>query len=106
MASEAADATTPEERAGDVYAVALRERPVGRVRGAVRVVWGAVATGFLGLVPAPSEGDLIVTRRSDGAQLLRTQAGDAEAAAALLAHVEEQLATLSAAEFAERWSLR
>lgn len=67
--------------------------------------WFLVGMVSLGAVDvgAPSVGDLVVRHRTDGREFLRIDAGSAEEAGPLLGYVREQLATLPAEEFKQRW---
>lgn len=92
-----------EVRAGEVYDVALVEH---RRRGLRRLIMGAWALAALaGWIDGPSVGEVVIRRRADGAELHRTDAGDAEASALLLDHLRQQLDTMTAAEFEDAWSL-
>ena len=90
--------------AGEAYAVALVEHRRRGVRRLAVAGW-ALAAIVAGWIDGPSVGEVVIRRRADGAELHRTDAGDAEACALLLAHLQEQLATLSAAEFEDAWAL-
>lgn len=92
-------------RACDVYDAALWPRPGGRAVQALRVLGVVVTRAFLGLLSEPSLRDLVVRRRADGVEVLRIPAGDPEAAADLLSHVQRQLAALPAEGFAQKWAL-
>lgn len=91
-------------RAADLYAAALdapapgRPRVVAALRG-VLLGLGAMA----GWYDEPPAGDVVVRRRDDGREVLRVDAGPSEEAAALLAHVRDQLRTMSPRLFRETW---
>lgn len=87
----------------DVEVVAPRRD--GRVLRAARRAGAVVAEASFGFLPAPSVGDLIVTRRATGAELLRTAAGDAHAAPGVLARARADLLTLSVEDFASEWGI-
>lgn len=95
----------PDDLAREHYAAELRSRPGGT--GQRRLRWlGTFVSGLLeGLVPAPSLQDLVVVRRADGIEVLRTPAGEANEATALLNDVERQLETETVASFSETWTL-
>lgn len=90
--------------AGETYDVALVEHRRRGVRRLAVAGWALAAT-VAGWIDGPSIGEVVIRRRADGAELHRTDAGDAEACALLLEHLREQLATLNAAEFEDAWSL-
>lgn len=103
QADDQADAR-PAGRAGEVYVVALE--PPGSGRGRLRAAGhGALlAVGAMaGWYDEPSVGDLVVRRRADGRELLRTDAGPSGAATRLLAHVQRQLAVLTPRELRDTW---
>ena len=83
----------------------VRPRRDGPVHRAARRVGTLVAEASSGFVPAPSVGDLVVTRRSTGVELLRTSAGDAHEAPGFLASARADLLTLSVEDFAARWGI-
>ena len=94
-----------ERPAREVYDVVLDAKPdVGFVRGLGYAVLGALATLGVGdSLGVP--GDLVVRRRTDGRELLRTDAGGEETAAQALGEMRRQLETMSAAEFAAAFDL-
>lgn len=91
--------------AGEAYDVALVEHRRRGVRRLAVAGWALSAT-VAGWIDGPSVGEVVIRRRTDGAELHRTDAGDAEACALLLEHLRDQLATLSVTEFEEAWALR
>ena len=48
--------------------------------------------------------DVVVTRRADGAEVLRVPAGDPQDAGAMLQAVKAELRTTSAEEFVRGWA--
>lgn len=96
-------ATGDAARYYDVGVVAHRRD--GAVRRSARRLGSLVAGLSSGFLPAPSVGDLVVTRRGSGVELSRTAAGDAHAAPGLLAQARADLLTLSVEDFARRWGL-
>ena len=83
----------------------VRPRRDRRVHRAARRVGALVAEASSGFVPAPSVGDLVVTRRGSGVELLRTSAGDSHEAPGFLARARADLLTLSVEDFASRWGI-
>jgi len=93
------------QRAGDVFEAQLdAKRPAAGICGVVFALTSLVNTlsfGYTTGVPA----DLVVRRRSDGDEVLRTNADADEAAGQLLIDVRGQLDRLTVAEFCERWAI-
>ncbi len=58
----------------------------------------------MGLLPAPSLSDVVVTRRSDGAELLRVPAGDPTVPGDMLALAQRQLDELDPETFLAEWA--
>ncbi|MCD4535953.1 hypothetical protein LRP67_17835 [Nocardioides sp. cx-169] len=91
--------------AGDVYAHVLETLRRGRLRRAAILAVDVVAS----VLSAPSElssaGDVVVRRRADGVEVLRVPVGPPEEAAQISAHVEQQLAGMSPAEFRATWGI-
>jgi hypothetical protein len=99
--------TRPEEssdvRAREVFLAVLQPRPGGRLLRSGRFLAAFAAELFWGLLPGPSLSDVVVTRRSDGAELVRVPAGDPMVAGDLLASVQRQLDELTPAAFLAGW---
>lgn len=92
--------------AADYYAVELvAPRRDGSVRRGARWVGAFVAELSSGFLPAPSVGDLVVTRRGSDVELLRTPAGDAHEAPGLRARARADLLSLSVEDFSDQWGL-
>lgn len=84
--------------------VVAHRRDGAVLRGARKL--GSVVAGLSsGFLPAPSVGDLVVTRRGSSVELLRTSAGDAQAASGCLARARADLLTLSVEDFARQWGI-
>jgi hypothetical protein len=97
---------SPPSPASTAYAVALV--PVSGARAWSLAGLKAVFLATMALWGWWDElrvGDLVVTRRADGAEVLRTAAGGHSEAALLLAHVEEQLTDLTVSEFEDTWTI-
>lgn len=90
--------------AGDLYEHHLEPHRRGRLRRAVLAAADIVAASLGGLLELSSAGEVVVRRRADAVELVRIPAGPPEEAAQVLAHVREQLETLSPAEFRDAWS--
>ena len=91
--------------AGDLYEHRLESQQHGRLRRAVLAVGDVVAAALAGPLDLSSAGDVVVRRRVDAVEVLRVPAGPPEEAAQVVAHVREQLETLSPEEFHATWSL-
>jgi len=101
--TDAGGGTTDGARAADVYEAALQPRPGGRVLRSARLLAAFAAELAWGLLPAPSLHDVVVTRRVDGAEVLRTSAGDANVPGDMLALVQRHLAELDPTAFLAEW---
>jgi hypothetical protein len=98
--------TDDDSRAGSVYSASLEPTRGAKAWTLAWVKGLMLATAALiGLWDRPAIGDLVVRRRADGSEVLRTGAGDQDEAAHLLAHLQYQLEALSAAEFEAAWGL-
>lgn len=92
--------------AEEIYEAAIEAPTKGGLLRAGRNAL-AVATATAGIpMLGPDGGDLVVRFKADGAQILRVDAGEDLEAGALLSSVRAQLATLTAAEFHNRWAIR
>lgn len=91
--------------AGEVYVAALDRPDRGRVRRLVDAGLDIAGAAVGGLLELSSAGTVVVRRRADGVEVLRVDGGPAEETAQLLHHVREQLDTLSAEEFRDRWGI-
>jgi hypothetical protein len=91
--------------AAEEYVAALDRPDRGRARRLVDAGLDIVGAALGGLLDLSSAGTVVVRRRSDGVEVLRVDGGPAEASAQLLHHVREQLDTLSAEEFRDRWGI-
>ena len=101
------DATQfPAVLAQDVFEISLRPRPGGRLKRGLRLAGAFGAQLMLQLVPSPSVHDVVVTRRSDGAEVLREPAGDPLIAGDMLAGIRRDLATLDPDAFLTQWTFR
>jgi len=102
------DATQfPAVLAQDVFEVSLRPRPGGRLTRGLRLAGAFGAQLLLQLVPSPSVHDVVVTRRSDGVEVLREPAGDPLFSAGdMLAGIRRDLATLDPDTFLTQWTSR
>jgi hypothetical protein len=97
---------TDDFRAGSVYSASLEPIHGGKAWTLAWVKGLMLATAALiGFWDRPAIGDLVVRRRADGSEALRTGAGDQDEAAHLLAHVQGQLEELPAVEFEAAWGL-
>jgi hypothetical protein len=85
MTGDAADA--PAVLAQDVFDISLRPRPGGRLLRALRLAGAFGAQLLQQLVPSPSVHDVVVTRRTDGAEVLREPAGHPLTAGDMLAGI-------------------
>lgn len=94
--------------AGDLYQHRLEPQQGGRLRRALRaayVLGDVVAASVAAPLDPLSAGDVVVRRRTEEVEVLRVAAGPSEEAARLLAHIGEQLETMSPEEFHETWSI-
>ncbi|SOD99263.1 hypothetical protein [Blastococcus haudaquaticus] len=104
------DRTPPDDRAGgdpraaDVFLADLRPRPGGRLLQGARLAGAAVSELFLQLIPSPSVHDVVVTRRSDGSEVLRVPAGEPLLAGDLLGRIRDELERVDPATFLAAWS--
>jgi hypothetical protein len=96
----------PGVRAQDVFDVDLRPRPGGRLRQGLRLAGAFAAQLLWQLVPSPSVHDVVVTRRTDGTEVLREPAGDPLMAGDMLAGIRRDLATLDPDTFLAQWESR
>ena len=101
--------STPGEGAGvravDVFVATLEPRPGGRLLRSSRLLAAFVAELAWGLLPAPSLSDVVVTRRRDGVELLRVEAGDPNVPGEMLGFVQRQLESLEPAAFLAGWGV-
>ena len=91
--------------AGEIYSSVLEPRPRSaprRLLASVLDLWCATTGGRMELTRAA---DIVVRRRSDGAEELRVPVPSADDAPVLLDVVREQLAALSPGEFRAAWGL-
>lgn len=95
--------STPAPVADEIYELELCPARRGRVRRVLGGILDALLSVDAGPLELASVGDVVVRRRDDGLEVLRVAAGPPEEAAATLAEVEEQLRTLTPAEFRHRW---
>jgi len=91
------------ERAADVFAASLQPRPGGRLVRSARFLAAFAAELAWGLLPQPSLSDVVVTRRADGAEVVRVPAGDPNVPGEMLGLVQRHLAELSPAAFLAEW---
>jgi hypothetical protein len=96
----------PAVLAQDVFDADLLPRPGGRVLRALRLAGAFGAQLLQQLVPSPSVHDVVVTRRSDGTEVLREPAGDPLSAGDMLAGIRRDLATLDPDTFLAQWESR
>jgi hypothetical protein len=104
MTDDATDA--PAVLAQDVFDVDLRPRPGGRLKQGLRLAGAFGAQLLQQLVPSPSVHDVVVTRRTDGTEVLREPAGDPLMAGDMLAGIRRDLATLDPDTFLAQWESR
>ena len=90
-------------RAAELYEASLQPVPGGRLKRSARLAAAFVAELAWGLLPAPTLFDVVVTRRSDGAEVLRVGAGDPNVPGDMLGLVDRQLADLDPAAFLDEW---
>jgi hypothetical protein len=95
--------TAPPQRAADLYRADLRPRGGGRLVRSARFLAAFAAELAWGLLPQPALSDVVVTRRRDGAEVLRVSAGDPNVPGEMLALVQQHLAELGPAEFLAEW---
>ena len=95
--------TAAEERAADVYTATLQPRSGGRLVRSARLLAAFAAELAWGLLPQPSLSDVVVTRRADGAEVVRVSAGDPTVPGEMLGLVQRHLAELSPAAFLAEW---
>ena len=95
--------TTDGVRAADVYEAALQPVPGGRLKRSARLAGAFIAELAWGLIPAPGLFDVVVTRRSDGAEVLRVGAGEPSVPGDVIGMVNQQLADLDPAAFLDEW---
>jgi len=89
--------------AADVFAAELHPRRGGWLLQRARVAGAFVSELMWELVPSPSVHDVVVTRRDDGAEVLRVEAGDPFQEGDALARMRAELERLPAEEFLARW---
>jgi hypothetical protein len=95
--------TGAEDRATDVYEATLQPRHGGRLLRSGRLLAAFAAELAWGLLPQPALSDVVVTRRRDGAEVLRVSAGDPNVSGEMLALVQRHLAELGPAAFLAEW---
>ncbi len=93
----------PPARAREVFVASLQPRPGGRLLRSARFLAAFAAELAMGFLPGPSLSDVVVTRRSDGAELMRVPAGDPLVPGDMLALVQRQLDELSPDAFLAEW---
>ena len=98
-----AEMETDGGRAADVYEATLQPKPGGRLERGARLAGAFVAELAWGLIPSPDLFDVVVTRRSDGAEVLRVGAGNPNVPGDMLGLVNQHLADLSPAAFLDEW---
>lgn len=101
--TEPADRGDPS-RAADLFVADLRPRPGGRLLQGARLAGAAFSELFLQLIPSPSVHDVVVTRRTDGAEVLRVPAGEPLLAGDLLGQIRDELERVDAETFLAAWS--
>jgi hypothetical protein len=94
---------TGDRRAAELYEATLQPRRGGRLLRSARFLAAFTAELAWGLLPAPSLSDVVVTRRADGAEVLRVPAGDPNVPGDMLHLVQRQLAELPPADFLAEW---
>lgn len=94
--------------AADVYGAELEKTDRGGAlaRRLRMWVWFVASVVMMGDAGAPSAGDLVVRRLSDGRVCRRIDPDTFEGAGRLLDSVREDLAMLPAEEFEHRWRLQ
>ena len=101
--TEPESGTTDGVRAADVYEATLQPVPGGRLKRSARLAAAFAAELAWGLLPSPGLFDVVVTRRADGAEVLRVGAGDPNVPGDMLGMVGRQLADLDPAAFLDEW---
>ena len=93
------------ERAGDVYELGFEPRERRGLRLFAAAVWQAVtiADTVPGNDAGGAGGAYVVTRRADGAELVRIDIAHEEIGS-MRVHLERQLVELTPEEFAATWS--
>lgn len=91
--------------ARDLYTHLLEPLRRGRLRRAAVLAVDVIASALSAPSDLSSAGDVVVRRRADGAEVLRVPVGPPEEAAQVSAHVEQQLADMSPAEFRKTWGI-
>jgi hypothetical protein len=91
-------------RAADVFTAELHPRPGGRLRQGARLAGAVLSELLLQLLPAPSVHDVVVTRRRDGAEVLRVPADEPLRAGERLAQIRSELERLDPETFLTGWS--
>lgn len=97
--------TDEPDLATDLYRHGLEPHERGRLRRAAVLAADLVASATVGMLELSSLGEVVVRRRTDDLEVLRVTAGPPDEATQLLAHIEEQLATMSPAEFRATWGI-
>ncbi len=97
--------TSPEvgRPAAEVLEAALVARQGGRLVRSARFLAAFAAEMVMGLLPAPSLSDVVVTRRADGTEVLRVPAGDPAVPGDMLRLVQRQLAEQDLPTFLAGW---
>jgi hypothetical protein len=97
--------TSPEvgRPAAEVLEAALVARPGGRLLRSARFLAAFTAELAMGLLPAPSLSDVVVTRRDDGTEVLRVPAGDPTVPGDMLRLVQRQLEEQDLGTFLADW---
>lgn len=98
--------SAPGDRAADVYVAALRPRPGGPLRHALRIAGAFVAQLAWQLIPSPAVHDVVVTSRADGREILRVPAEDPLLPGDLLAQIRAELDRLDPESFLAAWGAR
>ena len=93
-------------RAAAVFSADLAPRPGSRLLHVARVAGAFLSELLFQLLPAPSVHDVVVTRRDDGAEVLRVPAGEPMTAGDLLRSVRAELDRLGPEEFLAGWRPR
>jgi hypothetical protein len=93
----------PDVRAREVFVATLQMRPGRLLLHSARFLAAFAAELTWGLLPGPSLSDVVVTRRSDGAELVRVTAGDPNVPGEMLALVQRQLDELAPEAFLAEW---
>lgn len=100
--------TAPEPHDGAaVHHFTAAVEPAQRPRGRRVLVWAGslLAAAAFGLVHGPSLHQVVLRRRSDGAEILRLNVDDGTEADSLMEEVQEDLARLTVEEFSLEWNL-